>query len=182
MSATNTETLTNPNQIKNAITKLVDNIVADENKAHAIFEAEAELKDGLSVKIKSREFEYHSDEPAILGGNNTAPTPVELLLGSLCACQEIVVKAYATTLGIKLHKVSVVAKGEIDLRGLLNINKDIRPGFHTVHFNTEIDTTETNTEKLDLLLKLAEEQCPVLDIIQNPVKVNGSIAFSNSNN
>lgn len=182
MSITNTETFTNPNQIKNAITKLVDNIVADESKAHAVFETEAELRDGLSVKIKSREFEYHSDEPAVLGGNNTAPTPVELLLGSLCACQEIVVKAYAATIGIKLNKVSVVAKGEIDLRGFLNINEDIRPGFHTVHFNTEIDTTETNTEKLDLLLKLTEEQCPVLDIIQNPVKVNGTIAFSNSNN
>ena len=182
MSTTNTKRLNNPFQIKNSITKLVNSIVADESKAHATFETQAELKDGLLVKIKSREFEYDSDEPAILGGNNTAPTPVELLLGSLCACQEIVVKAYATTLGIKLNKVTVVAKGEMDLRGFLNINRDIRPGFHTVHFNTEIDTTETDKEKLNLLLKLAEEQCPVLDIIQNPVKVNGTIAFSNSNN
>ena len=182
MSIKITKKLNSPEQIKTAVAKLTDAIVADESKAHSTFETRSELTDGLLVKITSREFEYYSDEPAGLGGNNEAPTPVELLLGSFCACQEIVVKAYASALDIKLNKVNVTTKGEIDLRGFLNIDDDIRPGFHTVHFNTEIDTPETDKEKLDLLLKLAEEKCPVLDIIQNPVKVKGTFAFSNTNN
>ena len=182
MSITQTQHLNSPTQIKNAVTSLVNAIVADESKAHATFSTRSELKEGLLAKITSRGFEYHSDEPASLGGNDLAPTPVELLLGSLCACQEIVIKAYASSLGITLKSVTVETKGELDLRGFLNINKDIRPGFHTVHFETKIDTSETEKEKLDLLLKLAEEQCPVLDIIQNPVKINGSITYENSNN
>ena len=182
MSITQTDYLNNPSQIKKAVTTLVNSIVEDESKAHATFTTQSELKDGLLARISSREFEYYADEPAILGGNNKAPTPVELLLGSLCACQEIVVKAYASALDITLKNVTVEAKGELDLRGFLNIEKDVRPGFHTVHFNTVIDTSETDRDKLDLLLKLAEEQCPVLDVIQNPVKINGSIAFANSNN
>lgn len=177
-----TEYLSSPAQIKKAVDALVNAIKKDESKAHASFVTRAELKEGLRVRINSGDFEFHSDEPASLGGNNSAPSPVELVLGGLCACQEIVIKAYASSLGIPLTKVTVEAEGELDLRGFLNINESIRPGFHTVSFKTIIDTSETDRDKLTLLKKLAEEQCPVLDIIQNPVKVKGSITYENSNN
>ena len=182
MSNSKATYLSTPGQINKAVGRVVNAINKDESNAYATFTSSSELSDGLFAKIHSREFEYFADEPANLGGNNNAPTPVELLLGSLCACQEIVIKAYAAALNISLKKVRVEAKGELDLRGFLNINDDVRPGFHTVSFKTVIDTDETDQEKLQQLTAFAEEQCPVLDIIENPVNVKGLITFENSSN
>jgi uncharacterized OsmC-like protein len=182
MSLTNPTTLNSAYQIGRAVSSLSKAIQEDERKAHTVFKTKSELSDGLLAKISSRQFDYYSDEPSVLGGNDKAPTPTELLLGALCACQEIVVKAYAVTLNIPINKIEVEASGELDLRGFLNLHKDIRPGFHTVHFSTTIDTTETDTTKLEKLKILTEEQCPVLDVIQNPVSVKGSIQFQNSTN
>lgn len=52
----------------------------------------------------------------------------------------------------------------------------------TVHFNTVLDTSETDVDKLILLLKLVEKQCPIMDITKNPAKIIGSKAFLNTNN
>ena len=88
------------------------------------------------------------------------------------------VKAYASVLDIPVSKVTVDARGELDLRGFLNVTEGVRSGFHTVSFDTVIETSETNAGKLEQLKFFTENRCPVLDIIQNPVAIKGSVNFS----
>lgn len=167
-------------RIVSAITSVVDQIKSDPSASTAVFRASAKLNDGLLSKINVRQFQILSDEPQSLGGLDQGPNPVELILGAFAACQEIVIKAYAAVLGIKVDAVHVETKGNLDLRGFFNV-ADVRAGFNSVEFITTISTGEDDKEKLSQLLYFAQNRCPVLDILQNPVPVSGTFKFVDEN-
>ena len=53
------------------------------------------IDNGLRHEISIGEHRLHSDEPESLGGTGTAPSPQELLAGSLAACTATTVEMYA---------------------------------------------------------------------------------------
>jgi putative redox protein len=55
----------------------------------------ATLGTGYQTSMTTRTFSFTADEPLDLGGTDTAPTPVELLMGSLAACTAITLRMYA---------------------------------------------------------------------------------------
>ncbi len=55
----------------------------------------ATLGDAYQTTLTARTHTFVADEPADLGGADTAPTPVELLLGSVAACTAITLRMYA---------------------------------------------------------------------------------------
>lgn len=57
-----------------------------------------------------------TDQAAPLG-EDSGPSPVELVLAALGACQEVVYGVHARLLGIPLEPVTVAVEAEIDLRG-----------------------------------------------------------------
>ena len=79
--------------------------------ANAIFAADSRQVDGLRSETKISQFSLTIDEPPSLGGTDTGPNPVELVLAALATCQEITYRAYATALGIPLESVSVKLEG-----------------------------------------------------------------------
>lgn len=67
----------------------------------------AELKGGYRVEITDGTHTWRADEPVDLGGEDTGPTPYELLLGSLAACTVITLSMYARRKHILVTSVSV---------------------------------------------------------------------------
>lgn len=67
----------------------------------------AELKGGYRVEITDGVHTWGADEPVDLGGEDTAPTPYEMLLGSLAACTVITLSMYARRKHILVTSVSV---------------------------------------------------------------------------
>lgn len=177
----NVATSTVDNSIVSAIGKVVNQINSNPEAALLESSASSELSEGLKSTISIRNFELTSDEPYALGGSNAGPNPVELVLGALGACKEIVIKAFAVNLGIEVRSVKVQTKGKLDLKGFLNLDDQTRPGFYHVSYDIEIDTPETDSEKLQQLEALVESKCPVHDIIKNPVEVEGSVKFTSLN-
>lgn len=55
----------------------------------------ATLGSGYQTSMTTRTFTFTADEPVEVGGTDTAPTPVELLMGSLAACTVITLRMYA---------------------------------------------------------------------------------------
>jgi uncharacterized OsmC-like protein len=177
MSTAETLISTNDEQLKAAILKLISGIQDDPGQANATFRAKSKLENGFLTDVEIRDFKFVSDEPVDLGGTDKGPNPVEYVLGAFAACQEIVIKAYATVLDIDLKSVKVEVEGSLDLHGFLNLT-DARAGFKTVSYKTTIETNETDTEKLKTLEKLSVTRCPVLDIVKNPVNLSGSVHFT----
>lgn len=176
MSTAETAIDDNQNKLKDSLLNLIQGIQESPEQASATFKAKSKLENGFLSKGKIRNFEFISDEPVELGGTNEGPNPVEYVLGALAACQEIVVKAYATVLDIDVKAVHVEVDGNLDLHGFLNLS-DERAGFKSVSYKTTIETNETNSEKLETLERLSVDRCPVHDIISNPVKIDGQVSF-----
>ena len=118
--------------LKDIIVATQADLRANPAHANAIFSADSRQVEGLRSETKIRQFSVTVDEPPTLGGTDTGPNPVELVLAALATCQEITYRAYATALGIPLESVSVKLDGALDLRGFFAVKDDVRAGFTEV--------------------------------------------------
>ncbi|QYJ17257.1 hypothetical protein Rxycam_03099 [Rubrobacter xylanophilus DSM 9941] len=148
-------------------------------RAEQTFTAGTRLVEGLRTEAEIRGFELTVDEPRELGGTNTGPNPVELVLAALGTCQEILYAVYAPRLGVELENVEVDVEGTLDPRGFLGVADEARPGFQSVRYRVRIQSPSA-PEKVRELVRLVEEHCPVLDIISNPVETSGSAELNGS--
>ena len=79
-------------------------------------------------EVALRDHRLVVDEPESLGGTDSGPNPVELILAALGTCQEITYRAYAAALAIPLEHVSVTLEGDIDLRGFFAVDESVQAG------------------------------------------------------
>lgn len=161
-------------QIRKSIETLISAIGKNPQLSTSVFRASAYSdRDDFAVHSRIRGFSVAMDEPLDLGGTDTGPNPVEMLLAALGSCQEIVYRAYAAVLGLKIDRIEVHAKGYLDLRGLLNL-AEVPSGFSRVSFTTSIVSDEPE-EKLRQLAEMVERHCPVMDTLSRPVEVSGKV-------
>ena len=161
-------------KLKTSLVKTINHLTEHPESAKVTFSTTSELVENVKVKSKARDFEFTFDEPNDLGGNNSSPNPVEYLLASLGACQEILYGAYASVLGIPLDSVKVEVKGNLDLRGLFGLDSSIKAGLHHIHYETTL-TSPAEKNVIDQLVETVEQNCPVLDTLLRPVAVTGNV-------
>lgn len=65
------------------------------------------------------------DEGQDKGGQDTGPTPHELLLAALASCMSMTMKAYAQHKGLALRHVQVIVRGRHD-DGVFVIEKEVQ--------------------------------------------------------
>lgn len=135
------------------------------------FKARGNWLGNLKIETKIRdEFTINMDEPTSLGGENSAPNPVEVVLASLIGCLGIVISIVARERGIPLNNVEIYAEGDLNPEGFMG-NPEVRAGYQEVRVRVKIDSS-VEREKLQELLQLVERRCPVSDIIRNPVNLS----------
>lgn len=110
-------------------------------------------------------------KPAALGGADSGPNPVELILAALGSCREITYRAYATALGIALDSVAVEQSGDIDLRGFFGVDDSVRSGLQNIRGTVNIESSASEA-KLQKLRCVVDAHCPVLDMLTNKVPVS----------
>jgi uncharacterized OsmC-like protein len=81
-----------------------------------------------------RRFTIKADEPFELLGENTSPNPQELLMAALNACITVGYVAGAAVNGITLSKLEIETTGQLDLRGFLGIDPNVKPGYESIQY------------------------------------------------
>ena len=158
------------NELKELIGKTQAKFKADAGAAKATFASQSALQEGFRSEVSIRQHQVTVDEPESLGGADSGPNPVELILASLGSCQEITYRAYATALGIHLENVSVKVEGDIDLRGFFAVDETVRAGYQGIRATVHLESS-AGEEQLQQLRDVVNAHCPVLDIVTNPVPV-----------
>lgn len=164
-------------ELQSLIQATQETFKAEPGKAKATFRSESALQTGLQSKVSLRDHEITVDEPEALGGADSGPNPVELILGALGSCQEITYRAFASALGIPLESVSVELDGEIDLRGFFAVDQDTRPGYEAIKGTVHL-VSSADEETLQKLRAAVNAHCPVLDILANPVPVTLDVTIN----
>ncbi len=113
----------------------------------------------------------NADHPLVLCGDDRGPTPVEYLLHALAACLTAGIANIAAARGITLHSVTSSLEGDIDLRGILGLSKDVRNGFSgmRVAFTVKGDAPDA---KLQEIVQQACARSAVLDSLRNGVPIS----------
>lgn len=160
--------------LKEKLTSVVDEIKTYPDMAPITFQVYTQLIKDLRCEGEIRDFIIHMDEPKSLGGSDTAPNPVELLLAALGACQEIMYSAYAAMMDIPLSSVKVKVRGELDLRGLFGLDPAIHAGFSEIMYEATI-VSNGSEASVQHLREMVEKHCPIMDTLMRPIPVRGKV-------
>ena len=152
---------------------------AQPEAAKATFRSSSRLTEGFRSEVSIRQHRLAADEPAALGGADSGPNPVELILAALGTCQEITYRAYATAMGISLESVSVELEGDIDLRGFFAVDESVRSGYQKIRGTVRIESSASEAE-LEKLRAVVDAHCPVLDILTNKVPVSLNLSINST--
>ena len=112
-----------------------------------------------------------SDHPAVLCGEDAAPTPVEWLLHGLAGCLVAGIANIAAVRGVPLRAVEARVEGDIDLRGVLGLSDEVRNGFTAVRVAIRIEG-DASAEALAAIIAQSRARSAVFDILTNGVPVS----------
>jgi uncharacterized OsmC-like protein len=113
-------------------------------------------------------FELNADEPPALGGDDTAPNPVEHLLNALAGCVTTSLVAHAAVRGIQIDEMESHIEGDMDLNGFLGLNPKTPKGYTNIRVNFKVKTAEQNLDKLKALAEFS----PVYNTLTNGANVD----------
>ena len=123
----------------------------------------------LGVEVTARGHKIKVDEPIEGGGEDTGMNPVEMLLGSIAACQTISTSIYAESMGIKIDEMSIEVEGDMDSAGFMGYAK-FRPGYTNIRSHIKIKS-DADPAMVQQLIDLVEIRCPVEDSVKYGVEI-----------
>ena len=130
---------------------------------------------GTRTKIQVRDFEpVYTDEPASLGGTNSAPSPLETVLVALVGCDGVIINGVATAMKFDYAGVDFSCESQIDVRGPKGV-PGIRPYFETATLEITVYTDETDA-RFQQLRKNVEFRCPVMNLL-NAAQVDMTVSW-----
>lgn len=125
---------------------------------------------GKKDESRSTPFMLDADEPPMLLGENYGPNPVEYVLTALAACLTSTMVYHAAARGIRIAELESEVEGDIDLRGFMGIDPDVKKGYQNIRVNFRV-ASDASPEKLEELAKFS----PVYDTVTSPVPVTINI-------
>ncbi len=150
-------------------------IAAEPERAATTWRASATWTGAFRSEVRIRAFDpIPSDEPTALGGSDTAPNPVEQLLGALANCLVVGYAVNAAAAGIDLRGLDVDIEGDLDLTTFLGLG-GTHAGFDDIRVTVRIDT-DADAEAVGRLHDTVVATSPVAHTLQRPVPVAVALA------
>lgn len=112
--------------------------------------------------VHAEEFTASADHPTL--GHGHGPTPQEYVLHALAACLTAGIATTAAARKIELESVESVVRGDIDVRGVLGIDNEVRNGFSEIRCSFTV-TGDAPAEDLEALVEASKRRSAVYDII-----------------
>ena len=119
---------------------------------------------GTRTRIQVRDFDpVYTDEPASLGGTNSAPSPLETVLVALVGCDGVIINGVAKAMRFSYSGVDFACTSQIDVRGPKGV-PGIRPYFETAELMITVYSDESEA-RFNQLRKNVEFRCPVMNLL-----------------
>lgn len=158
-----------------AMGALVDKIKQRPSAALTTWSAEVRWTGAFRSEAAIRRFApITSDEPSGIGGADSAPNPVEQLLGALGNCLAVGYAANASVAGITIRDLRINVDGDLDLHTFLGL-ADGHAGFSAIRVTVHLDTDADDAAVAELHKKVAASS-PVGQTLSKAIPVEISPA------
>jgi uncharacterized OsmC-like protein len=170
------ESVANLNDVNlQAVGSLVEGIRRQPDLARTHWKSSVRWQGGFRSEAQSRGLpQVPSDEPVALGGGDTAPNPVEQLLGALGNCLAVGYAANATVAGIRIDSLELELEGNIDLHTFLGLS-DGNAGFEGIAVKVRLHSDATPDALAELHRKVVRTS-PVGHTLSRAVPVQIDLA------
>ena len=143
---------------------IIEPSIDPQTKKIAIRHVKATNASGTRTKIQVRDFApVYTDEPASLGGTNSAASPLETVLVALVGFDGVIIHGVAKAMRFQYSGVDFSCESQIDVRGPKGV-PGIRPYFESAKLEIVVYTDE-NEQRLEQLKKNVEFRCPVMNLL-----------------
>ncbi len=112
-------------------------------------------------------FVLDNAEPPILLGAGAAANPVEYVLHALAGCMTTTMAYHAAARGIQVEHISSALEGDLNLKGFLGLDENVRKGFQSVRVRMKVKA-DADAETLKMLTTFS----PVYDIVSKSLPVD----------
>jgi uncharacterized OsmC-like protein len=165
--------------------QLVEQIKNDKTKGFVRFRVASAWKGQTrsEARVKSyvfdgteipRDFTIVADEPPELLGQNSAPNPQELLMAAFNACIMVGYVANAAVMGVTLQNVEIETDGELNLRGFLGMDPNVKPGYDSIHCRVRLAGNGT-PEQYQTIHENVLKTSPNYFNISRPIRVDAEL-------
>jgi len=127
---------------------------------------------GAEHRVDTAPFVVDNDEPPVLLSDDRAPNPVEYVLQALLGCMTTSTLYKAAAQGIEIDSIRSEIEGDLDLRGMLELDPDTRAGFQAIRARLCIKTKGDRQA-----LRALHRSSPVFDTIARPVPIEVTVEF-----
>lgn len=160
-----------------AVAALTESVRADAAAGATTWRADVSWRGAFRSTASVRGFaELPSDEPAALGGTDSAPNPVEQLLAALGHCLAVGYAANATARGIEITDLRVQVRGDLDLHSFLGLRPG-HAGFDGIDATVHL-AADAPVEELAALHDAVVATSPVGHTLRAPIPTTITLATS----
>jgi uncharacterized OsmC-like protein len=148
----------------------------DPAKARSAPTVTATLANGRA-RLSAGSFNWDADLPAILGGENLAPSPTAYLLGALAGCAIAFLRdTLAPEFGVEIDDVTAAASSVSDLRGLIGID-GAAPDLTELKLDIKVSSPSPQ-DRVDAMFAAWKERCPIYLALLNPNAIDLTMAVA----
>jgi len=166
-----------------SLKNVVDSVKQNWETGRITRSASVEWKGGFKSEATSRQFTAQVDMPCGLCGEDTAISPLEMVLQAYGACLSVGYAMHCAARGIKLQKLKINIEGEVDLPGFLglkapeHLNMDSLPGYKFIKVDVKMKA-EADDKTLQEIHQQVVSTAPVGLTITRPVRVDATLVTS----
>jgi uncharacterized OsmC-like protein len=157
---------------------LIQAVQADPESGKTVWKAATTWRGGFRSQAQIRDFTVTMDEPPPLGGANTAPNMVEMVLGAYGCCLTTGYVMNAARQGITLEGVDIALEGDLDLQGFFGLSPETCPGYTHIRTTVRLRAPEATPEQVQALHALVVKTSPVGAILARPVQIDTELVPS----
>lgn len=142
------------------------------NRAHSQSTFDSLYGAGKEQK-RSTPLLLEGDEPPALLGTDLGPNAGEAALHALSSCMGVTYAYTAAAMGIDIHSLNFELETDTDLRGFMELDKNVRPGLSQIRVKVHLDCNGTPQQIKDLHAQVLRTS-PIYDTLRNPVDIKVS--------
>lgn len=172
--------MANPKTIKKAFERTTKAFKEKPSVAQKTGRVKARSEEGLACNIEAGPFNFKTDMPKPIGGDESAPTPGMYEAAALGSCVTIMAKMWGAKLDVPIDSIEAEVEYDVDKRFLFDLG-EVPSRWSTIRYHITVESTASEKDVMRVLDK-AHQQSHVrgdyehMHQIERSVTINEAIA------